>query len=185
MEAHAAAGAPVATDDRLRALASLRAVRRFTADPVGDDLLDRILEAGRWTGSARNRQPWRVAVVRDPGRRRELSRLGAYATHLEGAPVALLLAVDVAGGGADAEFDAGRLAQTLMLAADALGLGTCPVTFFPDGNVARATAIAGVAPPWRVRTGIAVGHPAPPAPRTGRPAIPTGRRPLSELRLDP
>jgi nitroreductase len=99
--------------------------------------------------------------------------------------VALLLAVDTAAGGADAEFDAGRLAQTLMLAAAAVGLGTCPVTFFPDGNVARATAIAGLAPPWRVRTGIAVGHPAPPAPRAGRPAIPTGRRPLSELRIDP
>jgi nitroreductase len=183
VEADVAAGAQVA-QDALRALAALRAVRRYTADPVGDDLLDRVLEAGRWTGSARNRQPWRVAVVRDPARRRELSRLGAYATHLESAPVVLLLGVDVVGGGADAEFDAGRLAQTLMLAAAGLGLGTCPVTFFPDGNVARATAVAGLAPPWRVRSGIAVGHPAPPAPRTGRPAIPTGRRPLSELRID-
>jgi nitroreductase len=99
--------------------------------------------------------------------------------------VALLLAIETAAGGADAEFDAGRLAQTLMLAAAAVGLGTCPVTFFPDGNVVRATAIAGLAPPWRVRNGIAVGHPAPPAARAGRPAIPTGRRPLSELRIDP
>ncbi len=163
----------------------LRAVRRYTADPVGDDLLDRILEAGRWTGSARNRQPWRVAVIRDVAPRRELSRLGAYAGHLRDAPVVLLLAVDTAAGGADAEFDAGRLAQTLMLAADAVGLGSCPVTFFPDANVRRATAIAGVAPPWRVRTGIALGRPAPPAPRAGRPAIPTGRRPRSELRIDP
>lgn len=183
MEADEPPGAQVA-EEALRALAALRAVRRYTADPVGDDLLDRVLEAGRWTGSARNRQPWRVAVVRDAARRHELSRLGAYALHLADAPVVLLLGVDVVGGGADAEFDAGRLAQTLMLAADAVGLGTCPVTFFPDGNVARATAIAGLGPPWRVRTGIAVGHPAPPAPRTGHPAIPTGRRPLSEVRID-
>jgi nitroreductase len=184
VEADAAAGAQVA-HDALRALASLRAVRRYTSDPVGDDVLDRILEAGRWTGSARNRQPWRVAVVRDAALRRELARLGAYAGHLAAAPVALLLCVDTDAGGADAEFDAGRLAQTLMLAAAALGLGTCPVTFFPEGNVARATALAGLGPPWRVRTGIAAGHPAPPAPRTGRPAIPTGRRPLSGLRIDP
>ena len=169
----------------LRALRSLRAVRRFTDEPVADGDLDRILEAGRWTGSARNRQPWRVAVVRDGARRAELARLGAYAGHLEGAPVVLLLAVDTAAGGADAEFDAGRLAQTLMLAAAALGLGTCPVTFFPDANVVRATSIAGLAPPWRVRNGIALGRPAPPAPLAGRPAIPTGRRPLSDVRIDP
>jgi nitroreductase len=184
VEADAAAGAEVTTDP-LRALGSLRAVRRYTSDPVGDDVLDRILEAGRWTGSARNRQPWRVAVVRDPERRAELARLGAYAGHLRNAPVVLLLAVDTDAGGADAEFDAGRLAQTLMLAAAALGLGSCPVTFFPHGNVVRATAIAGAEPPWRVRTGIALGRRAPPAPRVGRPAIPTGRRPLSELRIDP
>lgn len=168
----------------LRALRSLRAVRRFTGEPVAEADLGRILEAGRWTGSARNRQPWRVAVVRDRDARAELARLGAYAGHLAGAPVVLLPALDTAAGGADGEFDLGRLAQTLMLAAAALGLGTCPVTFFPDANVARATAIAGLAPPWRVRTGIALGHPAPPTPRAGRPAIPTGRRPLSELRID-
>lgn len=170
--------------DRLAALAGLRATRWFTPDPVADEDLDRVLEVGRWTGSARNRQPWRVAVVRDAARRAELSRLGTYALHLEAAPVALLLAVDVAGGGADAEFDAGRLAQSLMLAADALGLGTCPVTFFPDENVRRATALAGLEPPWRVRTGIALGRPGP-APPGGRRAIPSGRRPLDELRIDP
>jgi nitroreductase len=172
-----------ATGDRLGALAGLRATRWFTADPVADIDIDRVLEVGRWTGSARNRQPWRVAVVREPAARRELSRLGAYALHLEAAPVALLLAIDHARGGADAEFDAGRLAQSLMLGADALGLGTCPATFFPGGNVRRATELAGLAPPWRVRTGIALGHPAPDPP-AGRRAVPPGRRPAAELRID-
>jgi nitroreductase len=125
-----------------------------------------------------------VAVVRAPATRAALSRLGAYARHLEAAPVVLLIGVDTDAGGADAEFDAGRLAQSLMLAARALGLGSCPATFFPDPNVARATAMAGLAPPWRVRTGIALGRPAPPPPRTGRPAIPTGRRPLGDMRID-
>ncbi len=173
------------SDDRLAALAALRATRWFAPEDVDDAAVDRVLEVGRWTGSARNRQPWRVAVVRDTARREELSRLGAFALHLASAPVVLLLAVDVETGGADAEFDAGRLAQSLMLAAGALGLGTCPVTFFPDDNVARATALAGLAPPWRVRNGIALGHPAPAPQGTGRRAIPSGRRPLADLRIDP
>lgn len=172
-----------ATSESLRLLASLRATRAFTDEPVSDDALAAILEVGRWTGSARNRQPWRVAVVRDRGRRAALGRLGAYAQVLAGAPLVLLLAIDSERGGADAEFDAGRLAQAMMLAAHAHGLGCCPATIFPDDNVRRATAAAGLAPPWRVRTAIAVGHPGV-APR-GRRAIPSGRRPLEEFRIDP
>lgn len=175
--------APVSdTSDGLRLLASLRATRAFTGEPVPDDALAAILEVGRWTGSARNRQPWRVVVVRDRDRRVALSRLGAYAQVLAGAPLVLLLAIDSATGGVDAEFDAGRLAQAMMLAAHAHGLGCCPATLFPDENVRRATAAAGLAPPWRVRTAIAVGRPGV-TPR-GRRAIPSGRRPIEEFRID-
>lgn len=174
---------PVPDEQTLRAVRSLRATRWYAPDPVPDADLDRVLEAARWTGSARNRQPWKIAVARDRRARTALSRLGAYALHLEAAPVVLLLAIDAEAGGADAEFDAGRLAQNLMLAAAAVGLGSCPATLFPDDNVRRATEIAGLAPPWRVRTAIALGRPAHPPPG-GRPAVPAGRRPLPELRID-
>ncbi|WP_217914821.1 nitroreductase family protein [Miltoncostaea marina] len=170
----------------LRALASLRATRAFTGEPVPEEAVTRILAAARWTGSARNRQPWRVVVVRDPALRAALSRLGAYAGPLAAAPLALAIAIDRDGGGADAEFDAGRLAQNLMLAAHALNLGTCPVTLFPAANVRRAAELLRLTPPWTARTALAVGRPAPPAPRPpgARPAIPLGRMPLEELRID-
>jgi nitroreductase len=144
--------------------------------------LDRILEAARWTGSARNRQPWRLVVLDDPARLDALSRLGAYAQFLRGAPMALLIAIDRDAGGADAEFDAGRLAQSVMLAAHALGLGSCPATIFPAANIRAATALAGLSAPWGVRTAIAVGHPDPHPPPPGRPAIPRGRMPVERLR---
>lgn len=163
--------------DALRALAKLRATRWFTEDDVSDDVLRQVLETARWTGSARNRQPWRFHTVRNPATRAELSRCGAYAVHLRAAPVVLLLALDHSWD--DAEFDGGRVAQSIMLAAHTLGLGSCPVTFFPDDNVERATTLAGCTAPWQVRTAIALGHPAPtPA---GRSAIPTGRHPLDDL----
>lgn len=166
----------------LEALTSLRATRWFTADPVTDDDLRRVLEAARWTGSARNRQPWRFAVVRDRSRLADLGRLGAYAGHLAGAPLAVLVAVDADVSRDDAEFDAGRAAQNLMLAAHALGLGSCPASFFPAENVTRAGDLIGLKAPWRVRTAISLGRPAP-APE-GRSAIPTGRLPLTELVID-
>ena len=53
-----------------------RAHREFTADPVPDDDLRRILEAATWAPSAENSQPWEFIVVRDPDRRAELDELG-------------------------------------------------------------------------------------------------------------
>jgi nitroreductase len=165
--------------DLLAAVSSLRATRWFTGDPVTDDELRAVLEAARWTGSARNRQPWRFVIVRDAGVRRELGLLGSYAAHLAAAPVVVALAVDEDGGGEDAQFDAGRVAQNLMLAAGALGLGSCPASFFPRANADRASLLCRVTEPWRVRTAISLGRPAP-APG-GTSAIPTGRFPLAHL----
>ncbi|MBO2446781.1 nitroreductase family protein [Actinomadura barringtoniae] len=169
-------------DPVLKALGALRATRWFTGEPVADEALHAILEAARWTGSARNRQPWRFVVVRDRALLTGLSRLGAYAGHLAQAPLAVLLAVNAQDSRDDAEFDAGRAAQTIMLAAHAFGLGSCPASFFPADNVERAGHLVGVGAPWRIRTGLSVGHPAP-AP-LGRSAIPTGRLALDELVID-
>jgi nitroreductase len=162
-------------------VAGLRATRRFLPRPVAPEDLARVAEAARWTGSARNRQPWRLVALDDPAQLAELARLGAYAGWIAGAPLALLLALDHGRGGADAELDGGRLLQSVMLAAGALGLGTCPVTLFPEANADRATALAGLAPPWSVRTAIAVGHPDPGPPPPGRSAIPRGRMGAREL----
>ncbi|RSN63767.1 nitroreductase family protein [Actinomadura sp. WAC 06369] len=161
----------------LAALRAVRATRWFTGEDVDDATLREILDTARWTGSARNRQPWRFHTVRSAETRRALSECGAYALHLRAAPVVVLLALDRSH--ADAEFDGGRVAQTIVLAAHLLGLGTCPVTFFPEANSARATAIAGLGEPWRVRTGIALGRPAPRP--SGTSAIPTGRHGLDTL----
>lgn len=51
------------------------AARDFTADPVGDDVLARILDNARFAPSGGNRQGWRVIVVRDPAKRAALGPL--------------------------------------------------------------------------------------------------------------
>lgn len=47
-------------------------VRKFKPDPVPDDHIERILEAGRWAMSGANSQPWEFIVVKDPQVRKEL-----------------------------------------------------------------------------------------------------------------
>lgn len=163
-------------------LGSLRATRFFQPSAIPEPALAEILKTARWTGSARNRQPWRVALIHTRQERATLCRLGAYAMVLEHAPLVVLLAIDRDRGGADAEFDAGRFAQTLMLAAHAHGLGSCPVSFFPAENAHTATTLAGLSQPWLVRTAIALGYPATPGPTAPhRSAIPTGRLALQQL----
>ncbi len=57
------------------ALRTNGAVRAFTDQPVDDATLHAVLETARFAPSGGNRQPWRVAVVRDGDTRREMGSL--------------------------------------------------------------------------------------------------------------
>ena len=165
-------------------LRTLRAVRRFSAQPVPREVLDDILEAARWTGSSKNSQPWELVVVADRGNLQQLAKLGQYADILAGAQCAIVLVMDSAGHA----FDAGRLAQNIMLGAWAHGVGSCVASLYPEENERRAKEMLGVPADRSVHTAIALGYPAdaqarklsssPPGTRS---AVPLGRRPLTEL----
>ena len=47
------------------AIKGLRVVRNYVDRQIADDDLEAILEAGRWTGSSKNRQSWSIIVVQD------------------------------------------------------------------------------------------------------------------------
>ena len=57
---------PGPTDDVWEVLATARSIRRFTDEPVGDDVLDRCLEAATWAPNGANVQAWRFVVLRSP-----------------------------------------------------------------------------------------------------------------------
>jgi len=144
--------------DTIDLLRTLRAVRRYAPRPLDPAALDRVIEAARWTGSAKNRQPWSLVLVEDSGALAELATCGAYASHLAGAPAALVLVMDPASPLAG--FDAGRLSQTIMLAAWSEGIGSCIATLFPEENQRRARALLGIPDSLDVSTAIALGYPA-------------------------
>ena len=51
--------------DTFLAIASRREVRDYADTPIPDDVVQRILDAGRLSGSSRNKQQWEFVVVRD------------------------------------------------------------------------------------------------------------------------
>lgn len=156
--------------DTYEAILRLRAIRSFEDRPIGADDLDRVLEAARWTGSSKNLQNWSFVVVDDPERKAAVAAAGDFTTPIDDAPMVICL-VEEPGG---YEFDTGRVAQNIMLAADAIGLATCPITLHRDDEAARALSLPDGR---RCRYAIAIGHPAPGA----GPRRFGGRKPLGEL----
>jgi nitroreductase len=109
--------------DAQLAIASRREVRDYLPDAVPEDVIRRILDAGRITGSGRNRQPWRFVVVQDRALLDELAQTMSRPSNAEGAPLVIVIAV---GGEGMTAFDGGRAAQDMMLAAWNEGIGSCP-----------------------------------------------------------
>jgi nitroreductase len=162
----------------------MRVVRRFAERPLEDDVISDILEVARWTGTSKNTQPWHIVVVRERETLRALSGLGQFAGHIAGAAVALALVMD----GARNAFDCGRLAERVMLAAWAHGVGSCIGSIWGEENERTAKDLLGIPQDRWLRQVISLGYPADDdaarvrsTPALARVLPSTGRRPLADL----
>ena len=157
-------------DDTYRRIMQLRAIRDFDERPVDSVDLDQILEAARWTGSSKNSQNWSFIVVADPAQKERLLAAGDFTTPLARAPMGIAI-VEEPGG---YEFDTGRVAQNIMLAADAIGLVTCPVTLHHEEV---SSDVLGIPTGARCRYAVAIGYPT----SKSRPGKWGGRKPIQDL----
>lgn len=73
--------------DAYAAVVGKRDTRSYTDEPVGDDDLRRVLQAGRMAGSAKNAQLTRLVVVTDSEQRRRLTESGDFTSWIHTAPV--------------------------------------------------------------------------------------------------
>jgi nitroreductase len=103
--------------DTYLAIASRREVREYTDAPIPDEIVHRILDAGRLAGSSRNSQKWEFVVVSD---KQALSA----AVYAPGNVLGATLVVAIAGSAFP--FDKARAAQNMMLGAWNEGVGSCP-----------------------------------------------------------
>jgi nitroreductase len=121
--------------DYFETIAARYSVRAYKPDPVPDELLDKVLQAARRAPTAANRQPFRLVVVRTKGKEEELARVYGRRWFTQ-AP--LVIAVVAVRGEAWRrmddkpydEVDATIAMDHLILAATALGLGTCWIAAF-------------------------------------------------------
>jgi nitroreductase len=160
------------------AICARRNVREYKTEPVSDDDLNRIAEAGWRAPSAKNRQPWDFVIVTDRAQLRELSTVWRGAGHIAKAPAAIALVVPVPPDDrrlVTDTYDIGQATMAMMIAATDLGIGTGHSSV---GDQEKARAILGVPDDHQVAFLLGIGHPA------DRPLTPIrkpNRRPLSEV----
>ena len=108
------------------AIRTILAVRLYESGPVPPRIVERILEAGRLTASARNDQPWRFIVVQDRDTLRQLGTIARSGPYIAQAPVAIVVAIEET---PFAISDASRAIHSMMLAAWEEGVGSNWVGF--------------------------------------------------------
>lgn len=140
-------------------------VRKFEQRPVGQAALDAVLQAGLLAPTAKNLQPQRILVIR---RQEDLEKLDRCTRCRFGAPCALLVCYDRDAcwkrerydGKPSGETDAAIVTTHMMLAAEALGIGTTWVMHFDPEAVRREFSVPEPCEPCAL---LVMGYPAPDA----------------------
>jgi len=163
----------------LEAISKRRSIRKFKPDPVEDEKLELILEAGRQAPSWANTQCWRFVVVQDVDVRNRLadtgfgvgSTMANRATEaMRTAPVTIVVCAELGKAGCGYReprepvtdkgdwfmFDAALAMQSMVLAATALGLGTVYIGAFDS---VAAEKVLGVPEGYKVVSMTPLGYP--------------------------
>jgi nitroreductase len=156
--------------DTYKSILGLRAIRDYEDKPLSQEHLAKILEAARWTGSSKNRQDWSFVVVDDKAGLEALARHGDFTQPIRDSAATVVLVQERGGN----MFDVGRAAQNIMLAADAIGVASCPITLHrSDEARAHIRAPEGSV----VRYAVALGYPA----QGAEPRQYGGRKPAAKV----
>lgn len=140
-----------------RLVRRVRQTRDFRSDPISEEALRDILDVARWAGSVGNRQPWTFIVVTDPATRRAMAEAAPNTPHIGIAPIVVAVATEPRGPGSD-HFDEGRLAERIMIAAEAHGLAS-GIGRAPEAAQPIIGRLLGVPDDRVVRTMVSIGYP--------------------------
>jgi nitroreductase len=154
-----------------------RAVRNYKDQPLPDDAVQAILNAGRRSQSSKNTQPWHFIAIRDKAVLKELSELGDWAGHLAEAALGIAILTPDPQSKFQVLFDAGQAAAYMQLAAWELEIGSCLASIYqPD----KARDLLGFPADLHLRIAISFGYPQEPE-KLSQPPKTGGRRKFDEV----
>ena len=144
-----------------------RSIRRYENKEIPKDVLDKIVEAGRQSPSAANRQPYRFVIVTDSEIKKELK--GLVSRFLKDAPVVIVGCANPKAllTGKWATVDTTIALENMALAAWSLGIGSCWIGSF---NEEKTKELLKIPEDWKVVALVTFGYPAEqPKPRKKKP----------------
>lgn len=115
--------------DAMQNLLQRRSVRKYKPDMIPRDIIEKIVEAGTWAPTGRNKQAPIIIAVTNKAMRDRLARMNAAVMGADndpfyGAPVVLIVLADKNLAGTYL-YDGSLVMGNLMLAAHAQGIGSC------------------------------------------------------------
>ncbi|MEM2972417.1 MAG: nitroreductase family protein [Candidatus Bathyarchaeia archaeon] len=142
-----------------------RSIRKFKPKPIPTENLKKILEAGRLAPSAGNRQPWHFIVVRNPETKRALSVAANNQRFIADADTIIIALGNPEVNKKWYRQDTMIAVEHMVLAATALGYGTCWIGAFNEEEVKKILKVPeGLAVIALLPIGVADEKP-PPRPR--------------------
>ncbi len=130
-------------------------IREFKPDRVPIDVTTKILQAGRWAPSSRNRQPWHFVVITDSDILKTIGSIASSGPFIGSAPMAIAVFMRDADR---PDLDAGRAIQQMEIMAWSLGLGTCFVGFREEGAALQVKQLLGVPLDFELITVLPFGY---------------------------
>jgi nitroreductase len=152
------------------AVRTVLAVREYQDKPVPAEIVQRIVEAGRLTGSSMNRQPWHFIVVQDRNTLRQLGALAKTGPYTGQAALAIVVVIQRTPFSVS---DGSRAIQSMMLTAWSEGVGSNWVGFMGMTEVKK---LLGIPDNLDVLAIIPFGYPVRPVGKGKK-----NRKPLSEV----
>jgi nitroreductase len=160
------------------AIRTKRAVRRFKDQPLPEDAIKAILNAGRRAPTAGNKQYFTFIAIRDKALQEQIGAIRQGARHVATAPFVVVIAADTSGM-SDwlVSFDTGQLVTYMMLEAWSMGIGSNVANLGTESPIGQILNLPeGIHSEWA----ISFGYPADDA-GTSAPMKPGGRKSLDEV----
>ncbi|MFX1594342.1 MAG: nitroreductase family protein [Promethearchaeota archaeon] len=156
----------------LNFLKGRRSIRSFQDKPIKEKELEMILEAGRWTPSASNRQPWEFIVIKNKQTLIKLAKCLSYGRFMKEVPIAIAIVAKIKTSPKWYLIDTSLVSMNMMLMAWSLGIGTCWIGAM---NRQKAKEIIGLGDNDHLLTVLPFGY------INGDIPEPTFRKPLNKI----
>lgn len=184
-DAAAGAAAALSTPGSLAGMLGRASCRDFRPDPVPDGLLTLLLACAQSAPSKSDLQQYSIIVVRDPAKRAAMQHWRSFDDWIGRAPAFLIFCADLRRQRRLADYnglahendnldsfmntavDAGVALATFVAAAEAAGLGCCPISMVRN-HIEEACALFDLPGGVYPVAGLALGWPAAPSPRSMR-----------------